>query len=72
MFGLRAWWRCGDARAEEQVGKLLGILESHEELFSAFIVKNVKFSGMAIGLELEKNSFPTGRDLCCLAGLDWV
>ena len=50
----------------------LEFLESLAEFFTAFIVDNVKVRGVAIGLELEKKIFPTGRELCCLAGLDWV
>ena len=50
----------------------LVFLESLAEFFTAFIVENVKFRGVAICLDLEKKSFPTGRELCCLAGLDWV
>ena len=55
--------------------KLEGYLvffECFAEFFTAFIVKDVKFRGVAIGLELEKKYFPTGRELCCLAGLDSV
>ena len=58
-----------------QRDKLEGYLvffECFAELFTAFIVEDVKFRGVAIGLELEKKCFPTGRELCCLAGLDWV
>ena len=72
MFGLRALWRFGDARVEGQVGRLLGIFECFAEFFAAFIVKGVKFRGVAIGLEIDKNCFPTGCEFCCLAGLDWV
>ena len=72
MFGLRALQRFGDARAEEQVRGLLGIFECFAEFFTAFIVKDVKFRGVVIGLELEKKCFPTGCEFCCLAGLDWV
>ena len=72
MFGLRALRRFGNERAEGQVGRLLGIFESFAELFTAFIVKDMKFRGVDIGLEPEKKCFPTGREICCLAGLDWV
>ena len=72
MFGLRALRRFGDAHAEGQVGRLLGIFECFAEFFTAFIVKDAKFRGVAIGLELEKNCFPTGCEFCCLEGIDWV
>ena len=55
--------------------KLEGYLvffESFAEFFTTFIVEDVKFRGVAIGLELEKKCFPIGRELCCLSGLDWV
>ena len=55
--------------------KLEGYLvffECFAEFFAAFIVEDLKFRGVSIGLELEKKSFPTGRELCCLAGLDRV
>ena len=71
MFGLRVLRRFGNARAEGQVGKLLGIFESFLEFFTTFIVEDVKFRGVAIGMELDKKCFPTGRDLCCMAGLNW-
>ena len=50
----------------------LVFFECFAEFFTALIVEDVKFRGVAIGLELEKECFPTGRELCCLAGLDWV
>ena len=64
MSGLRALRRFGDTCAEGQVGRLLGIFEIFAEFFTAFIVKNVKFRGVYIGLELEKKSFTTGREIC--------
>ena len=42
----------------------LVFLESLAEFFTAFIVENVKFRGVAVSLELDKKSFPTGRELC--------
>ena len=72
MFGLRALRRFGDARAEGQVGRLPGIFECFAEFFTAFIVEDVKFRGVDIGLELEKKCLPTGCEFCCLAGLDRV
>ena len=57
MFGLRALRRFGDARVEGQVGRLLGIFESFAEFFTTFIVEDVKFRGVAIGLELIKKVF---------------
>ena len=54
--------------------KLEGYLvffECFAEFFTAFIVEDVKFRGVAIGLELEKKCFPTGCEFCCLAGIDW-
>ena len=69
---VRALCRFGDARVEGQVGRLLGIFECFAKFFTTFIVEDVKFRGVSAGLELEKKCFPTGRELCCLAGLDWV
>ena len=66
---------CGVSEMHVRREKLEGYLvffEFFAEFFTAFIVKDVKFRGVAIGLELEKKCFPTGRELCCLAGLDWV
>ena len=37
--------------------------ENFAKFFTTFIVKDVKFRGVAIGLELEKKCFPTGREL---------
>ena len=42
------------------------------EFFTAFIVEDVKFRGVAIGLELEKKCLPTGCEFCCLVGRDRV
>ena len=50
----------------------LVFFESFAGFFTAFIVKDVKFRGVAIGLEFEKKCFPTGCEFCCLAVLDWV
>ena len=72
MFGLRALQRFGNGRAEGQVGRLLGIFKLFAESFTAFIVMDVKFRGISIGLELDKRRFPTGCEFCCLVGLDWV
>ena len=66
---------CGVSAMQVWRDKLEGYLvffESFAEFFTTFIVKDVKFRGVAIGLELEKKCFPTSRELCCLAGLDWV
>ena len=66
---------CGVLAMHVQRDKLESYLifsESFAEFFTTFIVKDVKFRGVDIGLELEKKCFPTGRELCCLAGLDWV
>ena len=38
----------------------LVFLESSAEFFTALIVENMKFRGVAIALELEKKSFLTG------------
>ena len=46
--------------------------ESFAELFTTFIVEDMKFRSVAIGLELEKKCFPTGCEICFLAGLAWV
>ena len=54
--------------------KLEGYLvffECFAEFFTAFIVKDVEISGVAIGLEFDKKCLPTGCEFCCLAGLDW-
>ena len=59
MFGLRALRRFRDARAEGQVGKLLDIFECFAEFFTAFIVEDVKFRGVAICLEFEEKCPPT-------------
>ena len=72
MFGLDDLQRFGNARAEGQVGRLLGIFECFAEFFTAFTVEDVKFRGVAIGLELEKECLPTGCEFCFLEGLDWV
>ena len=66
---------CGVSVMNVQRDKLEGnlvLFESFAEFFTEFIVEGVKFRGVAICLELEKKCFPTGRGLCCLAGLDWV
>ena len=66
---------CGVLAMHVRRDKLEGYLvffESFAEFFTAFIVEDVKFRGVAIGLELEKKRFPTGRELCCVTGLDWV
>ena len=34
------------------------------EFFAAFIVKDLKFRGVAIGLDLEKKCFPTVCEFC--------
>ena len=51
MYGFRGLRRFGNACAEGQVGRLLGIFECFAEFFTAFIVEDVKFRGAAIGLE---------------------
>ena len=43
IFGLRALRRFGDASADGQVGRLLGIFECFAEFFTAFIFEDVKF-----------------------------
>ena len=56
-------------------GKLEGYLvffECFADFFTAFIVEDVKFRGVAIGLELERKCLPTGCKFCCLASLDRV
>ena len=66
---------CGvseNSRAEGQVGRLLGIFECFAEFFTAFIVYDVKFKGVAICLEFEEKCLPTGCELCRLAGLDRI
>ena len=66
---------CGVLAIHVQRDKLKGYLvffESFAEFFTAFIVKDVKFRGVVIGLELEKRCLPTGCDFCCLAVLDRV
>ena len=66
---------CGVLAMHVRREKLEGYLvffESFAEFFTTFIVEDLKFRGVAIGLEFEKKCFPTGRELCCLAGIDWV
>ena len=66
---------CGVLAIHVRRDKLEGYLvffECFVEFFTAFIVNDVEFRGVAIGLELEKNYFPTGYEFCCLVGLDWV
>ena len=66
---------CGVTAMHVHKDKLEGYLvffECFSEFFTAFIVKDVKFRGVAIGLELEKKFFPAGCEFCCQAGLDWV
>ena len=58
-----------------QRNKLEGYLiffECFVGFFTAFIVVDVEFRGVAIGMDLEKKFFITGCEFCCLAGLDWV
>ena len=56
----------------DKLESYLVFFESFAEFFTSFIVEDVKFRGVAIGLELEKTCFSTGREFCCLAGLDCV
>ena len=66
---------CGVLEIHVRRYKLEGYMvffEIFAEFFTALIVEGVKFRGVAIGLELEKNCFPTGYEFCCLVGLDWV
>ena len=56
----------------ERLEIYLLFFEIFAEFFTTFIVEDVKFRGMDIGMELEKKCFPTGHELCCLVGLDWV
>ena len=66
---------CGVLAMHVRRDKLEGYLVFFERfagLFNAFIVKDVKFRGVAIGLELEKKCLPTGCEFFCLAGLDRV
>ena len=50
----------------------LVFFECSAELFTTFIVEDVKFRGVVIGLEFEGKCLPTGCDFCCLAVLDRV
>ena len=66
---------CGVSAMHVRREKLEGYLvffECFAEFFTALIVKDVKFRGVAIGLELEKKCLPTGCEFCSLAGLDRV
>ena len=66
---------CGVTEMHVRRDKLEGYLvffECFAEFFTAFIVEDVKFRGVAIGLELEKKCLPTGCEFFCLAGLDRV
>ena len=66
---------CGVSEMHVRRDKLesyLVFFENFAEFFTTFIVKDAKFRGVDIGLELEKKCFPTGCEFFCLAGLDWV
>ena len=66
---------CGVLAMHVRRDKLEGYLvffESFAEFFNEFIVKDVKFRGVSIGLEQEKKCLPTGCEFCFLAGLDRV
>ena len=66
---------CSVSEMHGQRDKLDGYLvffECFAEFFTAFIFEDVKFRGVAIGLEIEKKCLPTGCELCCLAGPDVV
>ena len=66
---------CGVSAMHVQREKLEGyfvFFECFMEFFTAFIVKDVKFRGVAIVLEFEEKCLPTGCDFFCLAGLDMV
>ena len=52
----------------EKLEGYLVFFELFVEFFTAFIVEDLKFRGVAIGLELEKKCLPTGCELCCLTG----
>ena len=56
----------------DKLESYLVFFESFAEFFTTLVFKDMKFRGVAICLDLEKNCFPTGRELCCLAVLDWV
>ena len=58
-------------RRDKFEGSLV-FFESFAEFFNTFIVEDVEFRGVAIGMDLEKKFFITGCEFCCLAGLDWV
>ena len=57
---------------KEKFEIFLVFFECFADFLTAFIVKDVKFRGVAIGPELEKKCLPTGCEFCCLAGLDRV
>ena len=54
----------------EKLECYLVFFECFADFFTAFIVQDVKFRDVAVGLELEKNCLPTGCELCCLEVLD--
>ena len=60
IFPCLDWALCGVSAMHVRRDKLEGYLvffESFAEFFTAFIVEDVKFRGVAIGLELEKKCF---------------
>ena len=56
----------------DKLESYLVFFQNFTGFFATSIVEDVKFRDVDIGLELEKKFFPTGRELCCLEGLDWV
>ena len=56
----------------DKLESYLVLFESFAAFFTKFIVEDVNIRGVAIGLELEKKCFLTGREICCLAVLYWV
>ena len=56
----------------DKLGGYLVFFEFFAEFFTVFIIEDVKFRGVAIGMDLKKKCFPTGYEFCCLAGLGWV
>ena len=75
MFSCLDCALCGISAMHVQRDKLEGYLvffECFAQFITAFIVKDVKFRVVAIGMDLEKQCLPTGCEFCCLADIDWV
>ena len=72
MFGLRALRSLEMHVRRDKLEGYLVFFECFAEFFTVFIVEDMKFKGVVIGLEIKKECLPTGFEFCCLAGLDRV